>query len=265
MLFLGFIFAFFIGITLGLAGSGGSILTVPVLVYIYGVDPNLATTYSLFAIAVSSFVGSIRNLILKHVDLTKLFDFGFPSIVMVFVTRQFILPLIPKEFYIGPWVIHQNVVLMVLFGFVMLFSAWRMIMGEVKAEGVGERKVSRFMMVMQGTLLGLITGVVGAGGGFLIIPAFVSYYRMPMIYAVSTSLAIIALNSLFGLAGDIEKIPLFDWDILTPYTLLLIAGMFLGFYLSRFINNEELKKGLGYLILVIGIFVIIKEILSFWG
>ncbi len=263
MLILGFVFAFFIGITLGLAGSGGSILTVPVLVYILGVDPNLATTYSLFAIAISSFVGSIRNFLLKHIDLTKLFDFGLPSIVMVFLTRQFILPLIPDEFHIGPWIIHQNVVLMVIFGCVMLFSAWRMIIGEVKVDEVGERKASRLIMVLQGILLGLITGVVGAGGGFLIIPAFVSYYRMPMLYAVSTSLAIISLNSMFGLAGDLEKIPLFDWDILTPYTSLLMLGMFAGFYVSRFFKSEQLKKGLGYLVLVIGLYIIIKEVVSF--
>jgi len=263
MLVLGFIFAFFIGITLGLVGSGGSILTVPVLVYILGVDPKLATTYSLFAIAISSFIGSIRNLFLKQVDLSKLLDFGLPSIIMVFLTRQFILPLIPEEFQIGPWLIHQNVVLMVFFGLVMLFSAWRMIGYTHTSEQDRAKEVPRYIMVLQGALLGLITGVVGAGGGFLIIPALVNFYHMSMLYAVSTSLAIISLNSFFGLAGDLEKFHLFDWDVLGPYTSLLMLGMFVGFYVSRFFKSEQLKKGLGYLVLVIGLYVIIKEVVSF--
>ena len=262
MIVLGFILALFIGMTLGLVGSGGSILTVPVFVYVLHVDPNLATTYSLFAIAVSSSVGSVRNFLMRQVRLNELMVFGLPSVVTVFITRQFILPLIPDEFKIGPWVFHQNSVLMFFFGVIMLISAYRMIRSAHILTTHSHREVPMYVMALQGAILGVITGGVGAGGGFLIIPALVNFYKMPIAYAVPTSLAIISLNSIFGLAGDLEKIHLFDWTILGPYTLILISGMFCGFYMVRFFAGEQLKKGLGYLILVIGIYVLTQELVN---
>jgi uncharacterized membrane protein YfcA len=222
----------------------------------------LATTYSLLAIALSSFVGSIRNFTMRTIKLRELLIFGIPSVVTVFFTRQFILPLIPEEFVFGTWVLHQNSVLMFFFGIVMFVSAYRMIRNEEILKENEQRKVSKSTMIFQGAILGLITGGVGAGGGFLIIPALVSFYKMPIRYAVPTSLAIIALNSIFGLAGDLEKIHLFDWQVLGPYTFILIIGMFFGFYIARYFSGQQLKRWLGYLILLIGTFVIILEMLK---
>jgi len=258
---LGFLLALCIGVSLGLMGSGGSILTVPVFVYILQVEPSLSTTYSLFAIGVAAAIGSIRNYRLKLIAYQKIIDFGIPSIILVFLTRQFILPLIPKVFFIGPWVIHQNTILMVFFSLVMLLSALKMIQPSEKRTAVNDRKPSRYTTILQGAGVGLITGIVGAGGGFLIIPALIGFYKMPMHRAVGTSLAIICINSFFGMAGDIEKIPLFDWKILAPYTVLLLLGMFLGFYISRYFNGQQLKRSLGYLILGIAIFIFLKETL----
>lgn len=262
MLMLGFILALFIGTTLGLVGSGGSILTVPVFVYVLGVDPNLATTYSLFAIAVSSSVGSVRNFALRRIKLNELLIFGLPSVITVFLTRQFILPLVPDQFRIGQWVFHQNSVLMISFGLLMLISAYRMIRNAYILTAHPHRKTPKYVMVLQGAVLGLITGAVGAGGGFLIIPALINFYKMPIIYAVPTSLAIISLNSIFGLAGDLEKVHLFDWAILGPYTLILISGMFCGFYVAQFFKGEQLKRGLGYLVLIVGLYALTQELLK---
>lgn len=257
---IGLLFAAFIGITLGMMGSGGSILTVPVLVYIFHVDASLATTYSLFAIGLSSLVGSVNCFYKGTIDFRKVIDFGLPSVVSVFLTRQFILPLIPETFYIANWSIHQNIVLMILFAFTMLYSAIYMIRKQPYQIRADEKKYTRLETVLQGLGIGGVTGVMGAGGGFLIIPALINFYKMPMNRAVSTSLTIICLNSLFGLIGDTEKFALFDWQKILGYTFFLILGMFLGFYLSRFFKGAQLKTALGYLILVISIFILIKEI-----
>lgn len=265
MLAFGLILALFIGVTLGLVGSGGSILTVPVFVYVLGVDPNLATTYSLLAIAVSSSVGSIRNFALKRVKMNELMLFGIPSVITVFLTRQFLLPLVPDEFNIGEWVLHQNTVLMLIFAGLMFVSGYRMVRSAEILQVGAPRQLPNYVMILQGALLGFITGGVGAGGGFLIIPALVNFYRMPISYAVATSLAIISFNSFFGLAGDLEKVHLFDWRILGPYTLILIVGMFTGFYVNKYFRGEQLKKGLGYLILAIGCFILLQELVEIWS
>ena len=256
---LGSLLATLIGVTLGMMGSGGSILTVPVLVYVLHVDPNLATTYSLFAIGMASLAGSIVNFSKGTIDFRKVLDFGFPSIITVFLTRQFLLPFIPDVFNIGPWIIHQNTVLMIFFAGIMILSAFSMINRKIGQNWKTERKYSRGITIVQGIGVGFITGVVGAGGGFLIIPALINFYKMPLAKAVSTSLTIIAINSLFGLAGDIEKFNLFDWNLVLQYTGLLIIGMFLGFYLTRFFKGNQLKRILGYLIFFVGILIILKE------
>lgn len=256
---IGSLLATLIGVTLGMMGSGGSILTVPVLVYILHVDPNLATTYSLFAIGVSSFVGSVVNFSKGTIDFRKVLDFGFPSIITVFLTRQFLLPFVPEVFNIGPWSIHQNTVLMIFFAFVMILSAFSLVNRKIEPNWKIEKIYSRKATIAQGVGVGFITGVVGAGGGFLIIPALINFYKMPVAKAVSTSLTIIAINSLFGLIGDLEKFAVFNWSLILEYTGFLILGMFLGFYIVRFFNANQLKKTLGYLILIVGIFILLKE------
>lgn len=257
---IGFILAVLIGVTLGLMGSGGSILTVPVLVYILKIDPNLATTSSLFAIAVSSLIGSFRNHLKKNINYKTILEFGIPSVLMVFLTRQFILPLVPDFIQIGKWSFHQNLVLMVLFSCIMIFSAIRMIKTNY-VESDTTIRVPKFITILQGAFVGLITGVVGAGGGFLIIPALIGFYKIPINKAIATSLAIICINSIFGLAGDLEKLPLINWTILSRYTILLVLGMFIGFYISKYFKGNQLKRGLGILILLIGLFILFKELL----
>lgn len=259
---LGLILAIIVGITLGLVGSGGTILTVPILVYAMGVNPVLATTYSLFAIGITSIVGVLKGFYKKEVDIRKVFTFGLPSLLMVFIMRNYMLSLVPEIFIIGSWEIHREVMLMLLFGVVMLVSSYSMIRGtgfsfvrSTKRNGESVRQVAA-----QGLFVGFITGVVGAGGGFLIIPTLVSVFKMPMKKAVSTSLAIIVINSFFGLLGDLEKFPEFDWALLSGYTFFTIIGIFLGFLLSNKMDGEQLKKAFGYLILLVGIFVIVKEL-----
>ncbi len=259
---LGFLLAILVGITLGLVGSGGTILTVPILVYIMGVDPVLSTTYSLFAIGITSIVGSVKGFIAKEVDIKKVLSFGLPSLLMVFVMRTFVLPLVPEVITIGPWAFHQSVLLMLLFAMIMLASSISMIQGSdmpmVPLSNAHEIPVS--LVIVQGLFVGIVTGTVGAGGGFLIIPALVNFFKLPMKKAVSTSLVIISINSFFGVLGDVEKFPAFDWPLILGYTFFTIVGVFVGFALSNKMNGEDLRKAFGYLILLMGGYILVREL-----
>ncbi len=256
---IGFLLAIAVGATLGLVGSGGTILTVPILVYVMGVEPMLATTYSLFAIGITSLVGSVKGFMAKEVDVEKVVTFGIPSLLMVFLTRSYLLPLVPEVIHIGELAIEQSLLLMVLFAMVMLASSWSMIKESEKLPAAG-KPIPLGAVVGQGLLVGLITGVVGAGGGFLIIPALVNFYRMPIKQAVSTSLVIITVNSLFGVVGDAARFVAFDWTLILGYTACAVLGIFIGFGLSNKMNGQHLKKMFGYLILLMGLYILLKEL-----
>ena len=256
---LGLVLAVFVGVTLGLVGSGGSIMTVPILVYIMGVNPVLATTYSLFTIGLTSLIGSIKGIIHKDVDFQKILLFGIPSMITVFIARQYLLPLVPDTFEVGNYVIHQDKLLMLLFALVMMLSAYGIISDHYRKK-CDELcvDVTKFKIVLQGVIVGLVTGAVGAGGGFLIIPALVNFFKLSMKKAVSTSLLLIAMNSILGLLGDLEKINNIDWNLLLPYTSLTVLGIFIGFVLSNRIDGGHLKLAFGYMIALVSIFVAIN-------
>ena len=255
MFILGLFLAVFVGITLGLVGSGGSILTVPIFVYIFGIDPVLATAYSLFAIGVTSIVGGAKGIIKKDVDFDKLLKFGIPSMISVFLTRKFVLPLIPDEFHVFGYIIAQNVVLMILFAVLMLFAAYAMFY-EIT---IPKSKYPLFAIVSKGIFVGSVTGIVGAGGGFLIIPALTNFFHLSMKKAVATSLVLIAINSLLGLLGDWRRIDQFDWDLLVMYTILTVLGIFVGFFFSNKIEGSKLKRTFSIGIMAVAIFVLLSE------
>ena len=255
MFVLGLLLAVFVGVTLGLVGSGGSILTVPIFVYIFGVDPALATAYSLFAIGTTSIIGGVKGFWNHTVDMDKLIKFGLPSMVAVFVTRKYVVPLIPDEFHIWGFIISQEVVLMVSFAVLMLFAAYAMF-HEVN---IPAQNFPLFSVVLKGIMVGCVTGIVGAGGGFLIIPALTSFFRLSMKKAVATSLVLISINSMLGLAGDWRRIDQFDWNLLLTYTILTVVGIFIGFFLSNKIEGKRLKRVFAVGIMIVAAFVLLKE------
>lgn len=255
MFLLGLFLAVFVGITLGLVGSGGSILTVPIFVYVFGVDPVLATAYSLFAIGATSIIGGAKGFISKEVDIDKLLKFGIPSMISVFLTRKFLVPLIPDQFNIMGYIIQQEVVLMVSFAVLMLFAAYAMF-HEIN---IPKAQFPFITVVAKGVFVGSVTGIVGAGGGFLIIPALTNFFNLSMKKAVATSLVLIAINSFLGLLGDWRRIDLFDWNLLLQYTLLTIVGIFIGFYLSNKIDGKKLKRIFSVGIMAVAIFVLLTE------
>ncbi|UVD78208.1 sulfite exporter TauE/SafE family protein [Myroides albus] len=256
--FIGYGLALLIGISLGLIGSGGSILTVPILVYIMKVEPFVATAYSLFIVGSTALIGGIKNYIDKKVDLKAVVLFGIPSLIAVFITRAYLLPLIPPFISIGAWNIDKNMALMVLFALVMFTSATKMIK-PAKASKIQNDNPRVFNLVIQGILIGLLAGTVGAGGGFLIIPALVLFTNMPMRMAVGTSLCIVAVQSLIGFLGDLSH-TLIDWTLLLTFSGISIIGIFIGIYLTRFVPDNNLKKGFGYFVLTMAIYILIKEV-----
>jgi uncharacterized membrane protein YfcA len=264
MAIVGFLLAAIVGISLGLIGSGGSILTVPILVYVMGVNPVLATAYSLFIVGATALVGGVQSAIKKKVDFKTVLIFGIPSIAAVYATRMWLVPLIPKQlFYIGSLVITKPIALMLLFAVVMILASISMIRNGKSKKATDDNATMQYhypMILLEGSVVGLLTGLVGAGGGFLIIPALVLLAKMPMKLAVGTSLFIIAAKSLIGFIGDLQGNQIIDWKLLGSFTAFAVVGIFIGIFLSKKISSDKLKKAFGWFVLVMGIYIIIKEI-----
>lgn len=253
-----------IGISLGLIGGGGSILTVPVLVYLFKVDPVLATAYSLFIVGLSSLVGAFPKYKAGMIDLKTAVVFGIPSIIAVFLTRKVLVPAIPATlFEVGGISVTKALAMMILFAVLMVAASVSMIRDKKKEETLSsEPRVFNYpMILLEGAVVGVLTGLVGAGGGFLIIPALVMLSKLPMKQAVGTSLLIIAAKSLIGFTGDVsENAANMDWVLLSVVTCLAILGIFIGNQLSKKMDGAALKKGFGWFVLVMGIYIIVKEL-----
>jgi len=261
---IGFAAAIVIGISLGLIGGGGSILTVPVMVYILDIDPVLATAYSLFVVGSTSLVGAGTYMKKGLVNYKTALVFAIPSFIAVFLTRKFLVPALPDPlFSIGEAMITKNIGIMIFFALIMLAASYSMIFAKKCVDcDEDEPVVFNFPLIaLEGSVVGVITGIVGAGGGFLIIPALVLLAKLPMKMAVGTSLLIIAAKSLIGFLGDLSNQTI-DWQLLLIFTSLSIVGIFIGSALSKKINEKVLKTGFGWFVLVMGIYIITKELLA---
>jgi hypothetical protein len=259
---IGYFASLLIGISLGLIGGGGSILTVPVLVYLFKVEPVTATAYSLFIVGATSLVGAFPKYKKREINIKTAIVFGIPSIVSVYSTRAFLVPAIPNEiFTIGSFVATKSFMTMLLFAVLMVFASVSMIRSKKQVSEVeGEQVFNYPMILLEGTIVGIVTGLVGAGGGFLIIPALVLFSKLPMKQAIGTSLLIIAAKSLIGFTGDLGH-QYINWSLLLTVTALAIAGIFMGNAMSSKIEADKLKKGFGWFVLVMGIYIIFKEFL----
>jgi uncharacterized membrane protein YfcA len=258
---LGYIGALLVGVTLGLLGGGGSILTVPVLVYLLGINPVLATAYSLFVVGTTSLVGALRNMSKGMVDLKVAVVFAMPAFVAVYLTRAYLVPAIPEEiFALGNFTLTKNLGIMLFFAIIMVAASVSMIRGNGKEKEITDApKLNIPLIIVEGIVVGVLTGIVGAGGGFLIIPALVLFANLPMKRAVATSLLIIAAKSLIGFLGDVQNLTI-DWSFLLIFTGLSIVGIFIGIYLNKYIHAKSLKKAFGWFVLIMGIYIIIKEL-----
>ncbi|UOU97213.1 sulfite exporter TauE/SafE family protein [Chryseobacterium daecheongense] len=262
----GFFLALLVGVSLGLVGSGGSILTVPILVYMLGIDPVSATGYSLFVVGITSLSGGIKSFYHQKIEFKAVLFFGIPSVVTVYLTRAFLMPLIPETiFKIRDFYLTKPVFLMLIFAVIMVLASVSMIRPCKDCEKYADDSKPDFnylMIILMGSLVGVVTGLVGAGGGFLIIPVLVFFAKLPMKSAVGTSLFIIAINSAIGFIGFVaSEHSAIDWNLLIKFTLLAVAGIFIGIFLSGKISGEKLKTGFGWFVLVMGLYIITKELI----
>ncbi|WP_418514176.1 sulfite exporter TauE/SafE family protein [Corallibacter sp.] len=257
---LGYVGALIIGIVLGLIGGGGSILTVPLMVYLLGFNPVVATAYSLFVVGSSSIIGVFQKHRKQLVDFKTGFAFSFPSFLAVYISRRYFLPLIPENlFEVNGLVLTKNMAIMIFFAIVMFFASISMIKGRKEIE-TPITKQSYYKTFIQGLVIGTITGLIGAGGGFLYVPALVLWAGLPMKKAVGTSLVIIAINSLIGFLGDVHHSEM-HWGFLLTFSLITVIGILIGGYYSKYVSNKKLKKSFGWFIMIMAIYIIIKEII----
>ncbi len=258
---IGYCCALLIGISLGLIGGGGSILAVPILAYLFTVDEKVATAYSLFIVGTSALVGGLKQHFKGYVDWRTAVVFGIPAIIGVSIVRHYVVPALPDTlFSIGDFEFTRRMAMFGLFAVLMIPAALSMLKErKEKISHSTQVKYNYPLILIEGLIVGAITGLIGAGGGFLIIPALVILANVKMKVAVGTSLVIIAFKSLFGFfLGDAWAMTI-DWQFLGLFTGLSLVGIFIGSYLGNFIDGKKLKKGFGYLIFVMAAFIFYME------
>jgi uncharacterized membrane protein YfcA len=345
LLLTGYAGALVVGAVLGVLGGGGSILTIPLLVYLFDLPPLEATGYSLFIVGVSSLAGVAGSIRRGWLNYRVAFVFVAPSLLAVYLTRHYLLPSLPQTFLIqgGPrtsllflllavtvlafWLlrharwkrpgihralllavpaaiavyvmrravlpslpaegfmlagfeISRDLALMLLLAIVMLVTGAAMLRGRARpdddlheATGAPDaaespsrgpdnsipNRYAGFILGVQGLGVGALTGLIGAGGGFLITPALILLARLPVRHAVGTSLLIIAINSLTGFLGDLHRATP-DWSLLLTLTALALAGVTFGSAMAARVPATHLRRALGILLTVMAVFILIAEL-----
>ncbi|MDB2550329.1 sulfite exporter TauE/SafE family protein [Rickettsiales bacterium] len=264
---LGFISILLMGITLGLLGAGGSILTVPILVYLFKINPVLSTSYSLLLVGFTALIGAFLYFRKKQIDFSIAIKFAIPSIITVYLTRRFLLPAIPYEFAIIGITIQKDLLILLLFALIMFLTSIFMIKNSSKAQGQDNKMIllnphiKNILIIIESSLVGVITAIIGAGGGFLIVPALVLLNKANIKTAIGTSLLIIAAKSILGFVGDVQAEVDIDYFLAIKLIVLASIGMFSGALLSKYLNPNNLKKSFGYFVMITSILIIIKEII----
>ncbi len=261
MEYFGYLAAIVMGMVLGAIGGGGSILTVPILVYMFGQDASLATGYSLLIVGLTATYGAIGYYRRGLIEVKASLIFAVPSIIAVYLTRAYLMPAIPEVIVSSPFLLEKDLLIMVSFALLMLLSAYMMLTKNTSQSRDQSKHHNPFYIVIEGTVVGVVTGMLGAGGGFLIIPALVLLMGMEMRKAVGASLLIISLKSLIGFTGDLQAGASLDWSLIGKLIIFTIFGMWLGTRMASKVNGTMLQKGFGIFTLFIAIFILVKEII----
>lgn len=260
---VGYLGALLMGMSLGLIGGGGSILTVPILVYLFAIDSVIATSYSLFIVGLTSLIGSFSHISRGNIHWQAVVLFGIPSLLSVYLTRHLVVPLIPEIVVtIGHFIVTRSIFLLIFFAVVMLLASYSMIRKpQLSQKEEQEESSLRYpVIVLEGVLVGGITGLVGAGGGFLIVPALILLTHLSMKQAIGTSLVIIALNALIGFIGSLHWSDVIDWQFLFVFSAISLVGILIGSQLSFKISGAQLKPAFGWFVLVMGLYILVKEL-----
>ncbi|PLC12029.1 hypothetical protein AUQ48_07035 [Kocuria flava] len=236
-----------IGLSLGLLGGGGSILTVPILTYVAGLDPKEAIAASLFVVGATSAVSAVNHARNGRVKWRTGLVFGAAGMAGAFLGG-----------ILGGHI--PGTVLMIAFALMMVATSLAMIRGRKgSADTAHDGELPLLKVVLEGLVVGLVTGLVGAGGGFLVVPALALLGGLSMPVAVGTSLVVIAMKSFAGLAGYLTTVQL-DWALVLSVTAAAIAGSVVGARLAGVVPEAALRKGFGVFVLVMGVFVLVQEL-----
>jgi hypothetical protein len=254
----GFLASIIIGLSLGLIGGGGSILAVPILVFLFNVPPEQATSYSLFIVGITAMIGSYSHYKMGNLKIKSAIVFTIPSLISLLIVRKILMPLIPNQlFSFFDIEITKNVLIMIIFAALMIATSISMIKTDKRSAINGT--INFKILAVIGFLVGFIIGFLGAGGGFLIIPALLFFAKLPMKQAVGTSLFIIFINSAIGFSGDLLGGIQLDYHILFMITIMALIGLIIGTQLSKKIDGAKLKPAFGWFVLVMGIYILTKE------
>jgi uncharacterized membrane protein YfcA len=261
MEYFGYLASIIIGLSLGLIGGGGSILTIPILVYLFKIDPKLATSYSLFIVGITALSGCFSHYRMGNLKIKSALYFAIPSVFSILIIREVIFLKIPNVlFTIDDFEVTKSFLIMIVFAILMMAASFSMI--RKTNSHMHSTNINYFQLALIGSIVGVVTGFLGAGGGFLIIPALLFFANLPMKQAVGTSLLIIFINSSIGFVGDLYIGTPIDYPFLFTISSIAFIGMLIGTQLSKKIDGEKLKPIFGYFVLVMGIYIIIKEICS---
>ncbi len=263
--FSAYFLALFVGITLGLIGAGGSILTLPILVKVVGIEPKHATTYSLFIVGFTALIGAINYYRKDSLHLKTAAIFSIPSLIVVLLMRRFLMPMLPVDLYeFDNFILKTNSVIIFIFAGIMTFAAINMIKGKqdvIENQDITNINFNYRAIFFQGVLIGFLTGLVGAGGGFLIVPSLGRFAKLPIRLTIGTSLVIITANSLLGFVTDLVAIDFcIEWNFLLVFSAIAGGGIFIGMYISNFIKPTLLKKIFGWFVLIMAFYLLGKEI-----
>lgn len=257
---IGFILTIVIGILVGLFGGGGSILTVPVLVYLFAVPTSIATTYSLALVSVTSLIAAIPYILKNQISYKRTIQFGLPSLITLYGIRAFVLPSIPEQFDFLGFTFDKNLFMLIFFSILMLVSGFFMIKQKRKDPDCIDCPYNSLVLIFSGLAEGIITGIVGAGGGFIIVPILMIFGKLNMKQAVANSLLIIGVKSLIGFLGSKDVIYL-DFPFLTKIISIAIVGMVVGLQLNKRLDAKQLKPIFGYFVIIMGVFILVKELI----
>ncbi|RTY88981.1 sulfite exporter TauE/SafE family protein [Flavobacterium sp. RSP49] len=260
MEYLGYFASVIIGLSLGLIGGGGSILAVPILVYLFNINPELATSYSLFIVGITAMIGSYSQYKLGNLKIKPALAFAIPSLLSLLFVREIVLPKIPAIiFTLHHFEVSKNLLILIVFACLMIATSVSMIKKATPKKTLQKDNFGKIALI--GLLVGFLTGFLGAGGGFLIIPALLFFANLPMKQAIGTSLLIIFITSLIGFGGDVLNGISINFRLLFTISAIAILGLFIGTYLSKKIDGAKLKPAFGWFLLAMGMYIIIKEFL----
>lgn len=259
MVVLGYVAIVGIGIVLGSMGAGGSMLAIPVLVYIFMIDVDTASAYSLFLVGITSLAGAGLNRRKQLVSMRTAFGFGIPSVTGAFICRKWIIVLIPDLIWeCGGLQITKAHTLLVLFSVLMTVSSVAMLVKQ-EPRGPSLCRPDGPRLMGLGFVVGCVASLAGAGGGFLILPALIILARLPFATAAGTSLLIIACNCLVAFCGDVLNRAI-DWHFLLALTALAILGLLSGYWWHR--KNQcrvSWKRGFAWFTMAVGVMILVKE------